>query len=205
MNRTAAAGGISPVFSLSSREATVSVLAFLVGGVVGWIYETFICASMAGREINLMHGGMGIPFLTIYAVGAFLIASLLGPRLAGREGGWRRVLVQFLAATLLCTAVEYATGFAMLHGLGVQTWSYLDPGWDFMASHDGLICLRASVTFGVGGMLLLRYIMPTLASFHDADGGKRARRIAFVGLAVFLLALLNANFLRIVDTGAQWQ
>lgn len=190
---------------MSSREATVSVLAFLVGGVVGWIYETLICAPMAGREINLMHGGMGIPFLTIYAVGAFLIAFLLGPRLAGREGGWRRVLVQFLAATLLCTAVEYATGFVMLHGLGVQTWSYLDPGWDFMASPDGLICLRASVMFGVGGMLLLRYIMPWLASFHDADGGKRARRIAFVGLAIFLLALLNANVLRIVDTGAKWQ
>lgn len=190
---------------MSSREATVSVLAFLVGGVVGWIYETLICAPMAGREINLMHGGMGIPFLTIYAVGAFLIAFLLGPRLAGREGGWRRVFVQFLAATLLCTAVEYATGFVMLHGLGVQTWSYLDPGWDFMASPDGLICLRASVMFGVGGMLLLRYIMPWLASFHDADGGKRARWIAFVGLVVFLLALLNANVLRIVDTGAKWQ
>lgn len=205
MKRVAASGGTSPVLSMSSREATVSVLAFLVGGVVGWIYETLICAPMAGREINLMHGGMGIPFLTIYAVGAFLIAFLLGPRLAGREGGWRRVLVQFLAATLLCTAVEYATGFVMLHGLGVQTWSYLDPGWDFMASPDGLICLRASVMFGVGGMLLLRYIMPWLASFHDADGGKRARRIAFVGLAIFLLALLNANVLRIVDTGAKWQ
>lgn len=205
MKKVASSRGASSVLSLTSREATVSVLAFLVGGVVGWIYETLICAPMAGKEINLMHGGMGIPFLTIYAVGAFLIAFLIGPRLAGREGGWRRVFVQFLAATLLCTAVEYATGFVMLHGLGVQTWSYLDPGWDFMASPDGLICLRASVMFGVGGMLLLRYIMPWLASFHDADGGKRARRIAFVGLAIFLLALLNANVLRIVDTGAKWQ
>lgn len=205
MKKAASSRGTSSVLSLTSRDVTIAVLAFLVGGVVGWIYETLICAPMAGREINLMHGGMGIPFLTIYAVGAFLIAFLLGPRLAGREGGWRRVFVQFLAATLLCTAVEYATGFVMLHGLGVQTWSYLDPGWDFMASPDGLICLRASVMFGVGGMLLLRYIMPWLASFHDADGGKRARRIAFVGLAIFLLALLNANVLRIVDTGAKWQ
>lgn len=205
MKKAASSRGTSSVLSLTSRDATIAVLAFLVGGVVGWIYETLICAPMAGREINLMHGGMGIPFLTIYAVGAFLIAFLLGPRLAGREGGWRRVFVKFLAATLLCTAVEYATGFVMLHGLGVQTWSYLDPGWDFMASPDGLICLRASVMFGVGGMLLLRYIMPWLASFHDADGGKRARRIAFVGLAIFLLALLNANVLRIVDTGAKWQ
>lgn len=205
MKKAASSRGTSSVLSLTSRDVTIAVLAFLVGGVVGWIYETLICAPMAGREINLMHGGMGIPFLTIYAVGAFLIAFLLGPRLAGREGGWRRVFVQFLATTLLCTAVEYATGFVMLHGLGVQTWSYLDPGWDFMASPDGLICLRASVMFGVGGMLLLRYIMPWLASFHDADGGKRARRIAFVGLAIFLLALLNANVLRIVDTGAKWQ
>lgn len=54
-------------------------------------------------------------------------------------------------------------------------------------------------------MLLLRYIMPALASFYDADGGKRTRRIAFIGLAIFLLALLNANVLRIVDTGAKWQ
>lgn len=49
MKRAAAAEGASPVFSLSSREATVSVLAFLVGGVVGWV----ICCGCFSLQIVL--------------------------------------------------------------------------------------------------------------------------------------------------------
>lgn len=51
MKRAAAAEGASSVFSLSSREATVSVLAFLVGGVVGWIYK-----FRAGKPMVLTMG-----------------------------------------------------------------------------------------------------------------------------------------------------
>lgn len=189
----------------SAKKSVITVLSFLVGGVVGWVYETLVCEPMAGKPINLLHGGMGIPFLTIYAVGAFLIAVLLGDRLAGREDGAKRVLMQFLMSAVICTVVEYATGFFMLHALGIQTWTYLDPGWNFMASPDGLICLRASVTFGIGGLLLLRYIMPSLSSFYDKDGGKMATRVAAFGIGIFLLAMLNANVFRIVDTGAKWQ
>ena len=189
----------------TTKKTVVAALSFLIGGVVGWIYETLICEPMAGKPINWMHGGMGIPFLTIYAVGAFLIAVLLGGRLAGWEGGKSRLFMQFFASAVLCTVVEYTAGFFMLHALGIQTWTYLDAGWDFMASPDGLICLRASVTFGLGGLLLLRFIMPALASFYDEDGGTKATRIAVLGIGIFLLAMLNANVLRIVDTGAKWQ
>ena len=189
----------------ATRGAVIAALSFLIGGIVGWIYETLICEPLDGQPINLLHGGMGIPFLTIYAVGAFLIAVLLGGRLAGREGGKARLFMQFLTSAVLCTVIEYTAGFFMLHALGIQTWTYLDPGWDFMASPDGLICLRASVTFGLGGLLLLRYIIPALSSFYDEDGGTKATRIAMLGIGIFLLAMLNANVLHIVDTGAKWQ
>lgn len=44
----------------------------------------------------------------------------------------------------------------MLHVMGIRTWDCRIPGWDFLASPDGLVCLRASLTFGVMGLVQLR-------------------------------------------------
>lgn len=65
-------------------------------------------------------------------------------------------LLQLVGSALLCTLPEYASGLAMLHVMGIRTWDCRIPGWDFLASPDGLVCLRASLTFGVMGLVQLR-------------------------------------------------
>lgn len=51
---------------------------FCIGGLVGWLYEVFICAPLNQMPIDLTHGGLGIPFLMIYGAGSALIELVLG-------------------------------------------------------------------------------------------------------------------------------
>lgn len=185
---------------LTSRgaAATQVAFAFVMGGLVGWAYEVFICGPLNGIGIDLGHGGLGIPFLTIYAVGAALIELAFG---MGRRQ--RHPLLQLLESAALTTLLEYATGLAMLHILGVRTWDYRVPGWDLLVSPDGLVCLRASATFGVMGLIQLRGV----DRLHGALADRCPRGLAitvWLLVAVVVAALLNASLLHAVDTGGMW-
>lgn len=175
------------------------LMAYLFGGVIGWIYETFICAPLNGEEINLLHGGLGIPFLTIYAIGAAVMEIILG---CGRKQF--NPVLQVLACAAICTVLEYISGLFLLHVVGVQTWDYRLPGWDFLVTPDGLICLRASLTFGIMGLIQLRAVR----AFREKCVEKNMKVTLIVCIILFLivvLAVLNSSVFHIVDVGTQWQ
>ena len=109
----------------SMRERlALAAAAFVVGGVVGWLYEVGIGVLERGF-FDWEHGGLGIPFLQIYGIGSALVMLLLG-----RADSPVRAHppLCFAAICLLTATLEYASGAAMLYGLGVQTWDYRVPG-----------------------------------------------------------------------------
>ena len=143
----------------SMRERlALAAAAFVVGGVVGWLYEVGIGVLERGF-FDWEHGGLGIPFLQIYGIGSALVMLLLG-----RANSPVRAYppLCFAAICLLTATLEYASGAAMLYGLGVQTWDYRVPGWDFMCTPDGLLSLRGILSFGVLGIILV-YPIKSLA------------------------------------------
>lgn len=143
----------------SMRERlALAAAAFVVGGVVGWLYEVGIGVLERGF-FDWEHGGLGIPFLQIYGIGSALVMLLLG-----RANSPVRAYppLCFAAICLLTATLEYASGAAMLYGLGVQTWDYRVPGWDFMCTPDGLLSLRGILSFGVLGIILV-YPIESLA------------------------------------------
>lgn len=143
----------------SMRERlALAAAAFVVGGVVGWLYEVGIGVLERGF-FDWEHGGLGIPFLQIYGIGSALVMLLLG-----RADSPVRAHppLCFAAICLLTATLEYASGAAMLYGLGVQTWDYRVPGWDFMCTPDGLLSLRGILSFGVLGIILV-YPIKSLA------------------------------------------
>jgi uncharacterized membrane protein len=178
--------------------ATQIAFVFVIGGLVGWIYEVFICGPLNGNGINLGHGGLGIPFLLIYVIGAVCIEIAFG---LGRPQ--HHPIIQLAESAILCTLLEYFSGRAILSFVGVRTWDYRVPGWDFLVSPDGLVCLRASFTFGVMGLIQLRGIdgLYTLLT-HTSRRGLTV--VVWLLVAVVGLALLNTSFLHVVDTGGMW-
>ena len=143
----------------SMRERlALAAAAFVVGGVVGWLYEVGIGVLERGF-FDWEHGGLGIPFLQIYGIGSALVMLLLGHANSPVRA---YPPLCFAAICLLTATLEYASGAAMLYGLGVQTWDYRVPGWDFMCTPDGLLSLRGILSFGVLGIILV-YPIKSLA------------------------------------------
>lgn len=190
----------SPQVDGTSMGVTLTRIAFvfLIGGFAGWLYEVFICAPLNGVPIDFGHGGLGIPFLMIYAIGSIVIELAFG---LGRKQ--LHPVIQLVESTVLATALEYASGLAMLHVLQVQTWDYRIPGWDFLVTPDGLICLRASLTFGLMGLLQLR----SVTKLYEWLVTKQYRAllvITWVLVGVVVLAMLNAFLFHAIDTGGTW-
>lgn len=123
--------------------------AFVFGGITGWICE-LIVGYMNNGYVNLQHGGIGIPFLTIYAFGALVYEFIF----RDIEPTPTNVVRTFLLMMFLAFLIEYATGLFMLNMLGVQTWDYRIPGWDWLfVTSDGLVCARGLLSFGMLGLV----------------------------------------------------
>lgn len=180
----------------SMRERLVlAAAAFVVGGVVGWLYEVGIGVLERGF-FDWEHGGLGIPFLQIYGIGSALVMLLLG-----RADSPVRAHppLCFAAICLLTATLEYASGAAMLYGLGVQTWDYRVPGWDFMCTPDGLLSLRGILSFGVLGIVLV-YPIKSLARKLRART-PRAFDTTVWSLTAFIMAVAVITY-AVSGTGA---
>lgn len=172
---------------------------FLIGGLAGWLYEVFIGAPLNGEPIDLGHGGLGIPFLMIYAIGSVSIELVFGLNRKPLPA-----VIQLLGSTLLATTLEYSSGLIMLHVLQVQAWDYRIPGWDFLTTPDGLICLRASLTFGVMGLLQLR-VIDRLYEWLARKNFWVLLVVVWGLIAAVTLVLLNAFLFHAVDVGDIWR
>lgn len=165
----------SRAFGLLARTAS----AFLVGGVVGWCYEQLI-GYMTYGHVDPGHGGIGIPFLTIYAAGAAVFELVLG----GTEWNARNAAKVLSACAVISGVTEYATGRVMLDAFGAQTWDYRAPGWDWgFVTPDGLLCMRALLTFaGMGiapDLRRRRHVRPlteAMGAFRRCHDRRSARR-----------------------------
>lgn len=120
---------------------------FIVYAFGGWILEFGYAWYQEGRFIN--RGFLFGPFCPIYAFGALALIIALQPWLGS-------LLVLFLGSALLASMVEYVTGFGLEKLFNQKCWDYGDRPFNL----HGRISLRFSIYWGIGGVILLRYIQP---------------------------------------------
>jgi len=174
-----------------ARQSRLALIAsaFVIAGVLGWLYEAGIGLVERGW-FDPEHGGLGIPFLQIYGFGAVAIECLFGV-----GGIWDRLLKRplhcFLAICVLTAVLEYAVGAVMLYGFGIQTWDYRVPGWDFLCTPDGLLCLRGVLSFAVMGLLLL-YPVDTLMRRVHARWPRAFTLLAWGCVAFAMVMMVRA-------------
>lgn len=121
------------------------LLFFGIYCIVGWVWETLYVSVLKGQWVNrgFLHG----PFLPIYGCGATVMLLVSIPVKDN-------LVLNFLLGMLSATTMEYFTGAAMEKMFGVRYWDYSD---DFL-NLNGHICLKASLTWGVFSVLLVRFI-----------------------------------------------
>lgn len=144
--------GLSGIISeLNSTGAPLSALflSFIVFSFIGWLYESTICAlANYGHFAN--SGFLLGPCCPIYGVGSLACWFLLRDIPS--------VVVQFAAAALVCSAIEYGVGAALEQITGARFWDYSK----FPFNINGRVCLYGAALFGAGAVLICRIAEPAL-------------------------------------------
>ena len=143
-------------------------LIFLIGCLVGWVYEEIYCWITEGvlRNRGILYG-LWLPIYGIGALGIYVMKPVKR----------HPVLLFFLCAAIV-GAVEYIIGFVGIYFFGLRLWDYRG----MFLNLDGIICLGSVMCFAVMGMVFHYLLEPAVE--------RRVRRICPKTVHAVCLALL---------------
>lgn len=132
----------------------LGVFAFilLVSGVFGWIYEFIFYFLNSGMKTWYMRGGNFLPWINIYAIGAFLILILCSKF---KKKPW----LVFIISVVITGLLEYFSGLAIYKLIGERFWDYNTEIWNF-GNIGGFVCLRSVLFFGLSSFILMYIFNP---------------------------------------------
>lgn len=151
-------------------------LFFYIYCFLGWIWETIYVSIGTGSWVN--RGFMRGPFLPIYGFGATGMVLLTIP-LQGNH------VLEFVIGMLGATVMEYFTGVAMENMFHVRYWDYSKC----FCNLRGYICLKASLCWGVFGILV-----PTFIHAKVEQAVLMIPQSALELLVLILTAVIAADF-----------
>ena len=129
---------------------------FFLYSVLGWIVEVVYHAAVCGRIVN--RGFLNGPVCPIYGfgmIGVLWMVFLITPEGQKAPG----LLSLFLGGMLLTTAIELFGGWALDRLFHMQWWDYSSEPFNL----HGYICLKFSIFWGLGVVLVVRLIHPIVA------------------------------------------
>lgn len=147
------------------------ILMFFAFSFIGWVWEVVLYFVENGVLVN--KGTLFGPWLPIYGSGGALIILLF-------KKHHRHPVRLFFSSMLVCTALEYATGFVIEELRGVRYWDYSN----YLINLNGRICLEGAIMFGLAGCVGVYYLGPLFADLY-----KKLRRPLVVVLCCGLIAL----------------
>ncbi len=129
---------------------------FIVFSFMGWVWETVYCTFKTKHWQN--RGFLYGPVCPIYgtaAVTALIVFNFVPVLNTGSLASWKI----FLICAAGSAVIEYTTSYVLEKIFHAVWWDYSDLPFNYR----GRICLPASVLFGIGGMLIVKLVIPFLA------------------------------------------
>ncbi len=118
--------------------------------VFGWFLEVVVRTLETGGFEN--RGFLNGPFCPIYGFGVMIITNLLDPI------KHHFVLLYFTSA-IICSIVELSVGLLMKKLFHAKWWDYSTEKFNY----QGFICMRISLLWGVGSVMVIRIVQPLIA------------------------------------------
>lgn len=139
---------------------------FVIYSFVGWCVEVVYHAIRYGRVIN--RGFLNGPVCPVYGYGVILvlgvtnaIATLFPP---ARSGAELPIPVLFAVGMILTSLVELAGGVFLDLCFHARWWDYSEERFNL----NGYICLKFSLIWGAGIVLVVRVLHPILVESNLA-------------------------------------
>lgn len=153
---------------------------FYLCSLIGYLYELILSLIFDGKLLS--HGILFGPWLPIYGTGALLITLLNKYR--------KKPLLIFMISFFITGILEYICGYLLLHFLNMRLWDY--RGW--FLNIDGFVCFISAFCFGIGGLLIIYYLMPLINKLIKKLNIKLIKIILTILSIVFLIDILFAIF-----------
>lgn len=135
--------------TLAACPVSALFLSFLAYGFIGWLWESTVCAML--NQGHFANSGFLLgPCCPIYGVGGICCWLLL----RGIEG----LPQQFVAAALVCSAIEYLVSVLLEKVTHARFWDYSYLPFNL----HGRICLYWACVFGLGALAVCRAVQPFL-------------------------------------------
>lgn len=131
-------------------EFCTFVIIFCIYSFIGYFIEV-ISVSIKEDKLVFSRGYLIGPYLPIFGFGALTIIYYL-------EKYQNDLLTIFLLGLITCCGLEYVTSLIMEKIFHLRWWDYSDRKFNI----NGRVCLENGIYFGLGAILLVRYLHPFL-------------------------------------------
>ena len=170
----------------------IACLIIVISGIFGWIYEFIFYYFNGGMKDFYWQGGNFLPWINIYATGAFLII-LTTYKLK------KKPILVVLVSSLVTGILEYISGFAIYHLFNKRLWDYNTEILNF-GNIDGFVCFRSVVFFGISALFLMYIIIP-ICIYLSKKMKKKHFLILSISLCSIILIdeLYNLLFARLLN------
>lgn len=135
---------------MTTIEPLLHLLAFFyIYAFLGWGVEIAYHALTTGHLVN--RGMLAGPVCPIYGAGMLAMIGLTEPL----QQSW---LLTFLGAMVICSILELVVGLVLRALFHTQWWDYSKEPFNIA----GLVCLRFSIFWGLGGAFLIKVVHPPI-------------------------------------------
>lgn len=148
---------------------------FIIYAIGGWMVEVAYAAYTEKKFVN--RGMLNGPVCPIYGFGVLLVLLLLEPVN-------NNLPILFIASVIICSVLEYVTGFLLEKLLHTRWWDYSD----FKYNLSGYICLSFSIYWGLFCVFIVHFVQPSIANI-----------VGLVNTKLLLFMLIFAYALLIID------
>ena len=127
---------------------------FLVYSCLGWCLEVVYAAATTGQIVN--RGFLNGPVCPIYGFGMVIVLFVLTPFA-------HSTLALYIGGVILPSTLELVGGWALYKLYHTRWWDYSDKPFNI----GGYICLEFSLLWGVGTLVMMKAIHPTIAGLVE--------------------------------------
>ncbi len=165
---------------------------FILGSVVGWIFEVLFSLIVHQKFIN--HSALVIgPFDICYGICACALTFLLYKY---KDKGY---IPLFFISFILGSILEYIMSWGMELVLGFSAWDYSD----MFLNINGRVCLTMSCIWGVLGIVWIKYIYPIIEKIINKIPKKLGKKLVII-ISIFLILDLGLTISAIVRA-KEWE
>lgn len=171
-------------FAASTRIA-IGFAVWVLGGVLGFIYEIIFYYANSGFKTFYWRGGTFGPWVEVYSIAALFIYLLL---YRIRRQPWFIMLISAIG----CSFFQLGIGLILYYLFnGVRAWNYNLEILNY-GNLGGFICLRSVIEFAVFGLLVMYVIVPMLYTMaYRVKKGTFAGVWILIGMICLLDMLYN--------------